>query len=59
MCELKYDKKFDPKAADWKKLRVKELRKICDDEGLDTKGLVEKEDSVKLIKNHFNIKDEV
>ena len=59
MCELKYDKKFDPKAADWKKLRVKELRKICDDEGLDTKGLVEKEDYVKLIKNHFNIKDEV
>ena len=44
MCELKYDKKFDPKAADWKKLRVKELRKICDDEGLDTKGLVEKEE---------------
>ncbi len=59
MCELKYDKKFDPKAADWKKLRVKELRKICDDEGLDTKGLVEKEDYVKLIKGHFNIKDEV
>ena len=59
MCELKYDKKFDPKAADWKKLRVKELRKICDDEGLDMKGLVEKEDYVKLIKNHFNIKDEV
>merc|ERR1719149_163883 len=28
MCELRY-KKFDPKTADWKKLRVKELRKIC------------------------------
>ena len=37
MCELKYDKKFDPKAADWKKLRVKELRKICDDEGIDAR----------------------
>jgi len=59
MCELKYDKKFDPKVADWKKLRVKELRKICDDEGLDTKGLVEKEEYVKKIKAHFNIKDEV
>merc|ERR1712100_780287 len=59
MCELKYDKKFDPKAADWKKLRVKELRKICDDEGLDTKGLVEKDEYVKKIKAHFNIKDEV
>jgi len=59
MCELKYDKKFDPKTADWKKLRVKELRKICDDEGLDTKGLVEKEEFLKKIKSHFNIKDEV
>lgn len=59
MCELKYDKKFDPKAADWKKLRVKELRKICDDEGIDTIGLVEKDEYVKKIKAHFNIKDEV
>jgi len=59
MCELKYDKKFDPKTADWKKLRVKELRKICDDEGIDTKGLVEKEEFLKKIKAHFNIKDEV
>ena len=58
-CLFRYDKKFDPKAADWKKLRVKELRKICDDEGLDTKGLVEKEEYVKKIKAHFNIKDEV
>jgi len=59
MCELKYDKQFDPKTADWKKLRVKELRKICDDEGLDTKGLVEKDEFLKKIKAHFNIKDEV
>jgi hypothetical protein len=59
MCELKYDKKFDPKAADFKKLRVKELRKVCDDENIDTKGLVEKEEYVKKIKAHFGIKDEV
>merc|ERR1719335_169852 len=59
MCELKYDKKFDPKTADWKKLRVKELRKVCDDEGIDTKGLVEKEEYINKIKAHFNIKDEV
>ena len=26
MCELKYDKKFDPKAADFKKMRVKVRR---------------------------------
>ena len=99
----RYDKKFDPKSADWKKLRVKvrsreraggasaaccvtqcwlaanavaavavggfvaaewlsrwrngdewqELRKICDDEGLDTKGLVEKDEYIKKIKTHF------
>ena len=45
--------------ADWKKLRVKELRKICDDEGIDSKGFTEKEEFLKAIKAHFNIKDEV
>jgi len=59
MCELRYDKKFDPKTADWKKLRVKELRKICEDEGIDSKGFTEKEEFLKAIKAHFNIKDEV
>ena len=59
MCELKYEQKIDPKTADFKKLRVKELRKVCDDENIDTKGLVEKEEYVKKIKAHFGIKDEV
>ena len=59
MCELKYDKQFDPKTADWKKLRVKELRKICDDEGITTTGFTEKDEFLKAIKAHFNIKDEV
>jgi len=59
MCELKYEKKFDPKAADFKKMRVKELRKVCDDEGIDTKGYTEKEEFIKAIKTKFNIKDEV
>ena len=59
MCELKYDKKFDPKSADWKKLRVKELRKIADDEGIDVKGLVEKEEFIKKIHAHFGIKSEL
>ena len=36
-----------------------ELRKVCDDEGIDTKGLVEKDEYIKKIKAHFNIKDEV
>ena len=59
MCELKYEKKIDLKTTDFNKLRVKELRKICDDEGLDTKGLVEKDEYIKKIKTHFGIKDEV
>lgn len=45
--------------ADFAKMRVKELRRVCEDEGLDTKGLVEKDEYIKKIKAHFNIKDEV
>merc|ERR550537_2029288 len=58
MCELKYEKKIDVKNTDLKKLRVKELRKICDDEGIDTKGLMEKDEFIKAIKDKFGIKDE-
>mmetsp|Transcript_17043 Transcript_17043/g.34492 ORF Transcript_17043/g.34492 Transcript_17043/m.34492 type:complete len:172 (-) Transcript_17043:278-793(-) len=59
MCELKYEKKFDPKAADFKKMRVKELRKVCDDENINTKGFTEKDEYIKAIKTKFNIKDEM
>jgi len=59
MCELKYEKQFDPKSADFNKMRVKELRKVCDDAGIDTKGLVEKDEFIKKIKAHYKIKDEV
>ena len=52
---LRYDKKFDPKAADFSKMRVKELRKVCDDEGIDTKGLVEKDEYIKKVKAHFKM----
>ena len=38
---------------------AQELRKVCDDEGIDTKGLVEKEEYVKKIKAHFGIKEEL
>ena len=38
MCELRYEKKVDVRNTDLTKLRVKELRKICDDEGIDTKS---------------------
>lgn len=59
MCELRYDKKFDPKTTDWKKLRVKELRRICDDEGIMYKGFTEKDEYVYAIEAHFHVKDEV
>jgi hypothetical protein len=49
----------DRSQADWKKLRVKELRKICEDEGIDSKGFTEKDEFLKAIKAHFNIKDEI
>merc|ERR1712039_1094138 len=59
MCELRFDKKIDVKNTDLKKLRVKELRKLCDDEGIDTKGLVEKDEYIKKIKSHFGIKEDL
>merc|ERR1711924_549823 len=49
MCELRFDKKIDVKNTDLKKLRVKELRRLCDDEGIDIKGLTEKDEIVKKI----------
>ena len=42
-----------------RKLRVKELRKICDDEGIDIKGLTEKDEIVKKIHDKFGIKSEL
>ena len=36
-------------------MRVKELRKVCDDEGIDTKGLVEKDEYIKKVKAHFKM----
>mmetsp|Transcript_8161 Transcript_8161/g.16392 ORF Transcript_8161/g.16392 Transcript_8161/m.16392 type:complete len:173 (-) Transcript_8161:125-643(-) len=59
MCELRYEKKIDVKNTDLKKLRVKELRKIADDEGIDVKGLVEKDEFIKKINSHFGIKAEL
>merc|ERR1712008_106052 len=59
MCELRYEKKIDVKNTDLKKLRVKELRKIADDEGIDVKGLVEKDEFIKKIQTHFGIKVEL
>jgi len=59
MCELRFEKKIDVKNTDLRKLRVKELRKICDDEGINTKGLVEKDEYINKIKSHFGIKEDL
>merc|ERR1712146_636551 len=59
MCELRYEKKIDIHNTDLNKLRVKELRKICDDEGIETKDLLEKGDFVRAIKTKFGIKDDL
>merc|ERR1712060_547219 len=59
MCELRFEKKIDVKNTDLKKLRVKELRKICEDENIDYKGLVEKDEYIKKIRQHFKLPDEL
>ena len=59
MCELRYEKKIDIKNTDLNKLRVKELRRICEDEGIETKGLVEKSEFIQKIKDKHGIKDDL
>lgn len=59
MCELKYEKEIDLNTVDFNKLRVKELRKIMDDKGIDCVGCAEKSDFIRAIKKHAGIKDEV
>merc|ERR1712028_158845 len=39
-----------------KDAQMYELRKIADDEGIDVKGLVEKDEFIKKIQTHFGIK---
>merc|ERR1719272_273697 len=50
ICEVKYPAKLDLDKLDFKKMRVKQLKSILADEGVDYKGLTEKEDFVKKVK---------
>uniref|UniRef100_A0A8C4QHK5 Mesencephalic astrocyte-derived neurotrophic factor homolog n=1 Tax=Eptatretus burgeri TaxID=7764 RepID=A0A8C4QHK5_EPTBU len=50
ICELKYDKQIDLRTVDFKKLRVKDLRKILDGWDETCKGCAEKSDFVTRIK---------
>ena len=49
ICDLKYEKQIDVNTIDLKKLKVKDLKKILNDWGEDTKGLAEKSDFIKRI----------
>ncbi|XP_071082329.1 mesencephalic astrocyte-derived neurotrophic factor homolog [Haliotis cracherodii] len=52
ICELKYDKEIDLSKADFKKMKVKELKKILEGWGESSacKGCAEKSDFVRVIK---------
>jgi mesencephalic astrocyte-derived neurotrophic factor len=49
ICDLKYDKQIDVNSVDLKKLKIKDLKKILNDWGEDTKALVEKSDFIRRI----------
>lgn len=52
ICDLKYEKKIDFTTVDFKKLKVKDLKKILSDWGEDKacKGCSEKSDFVRVVK---------
>ncbi len=49
ICDLKYDKQIDVNAVDLKSLKVKDLKKILNDWGEDTKGFTEKSEFIQRI----------
>ena len=49
ICDLKYDKQIDVNAVDLKSLKVKDLKKILNDWGEDTKGYTEKSEFIQRI----------
>jgi hypothetical protein len=49
ICDLKYEKQIDVNSVDLKKLKVKDLKKILSDWGVDTVALVEKGDFIRKI----------
>ncbi|KAL5014114.1 hypothetical protein ScPMuIL_008384 [Solemya velum] len=52
ICDLKYDKQIDLVKADFKKLKVKDLKKILSDWGEDNacRGCAEKADYIRVVK---------
>jgi len=50
ICELKYPKPYDYSAINFKKIKVKELKKILTDWGEVCKNCLEKDEFVKQVK---------
>lgn len=49
ICDLKYEKQIDLKTVNIKKLKVKDLKKILEQNGQDCKGCTEKGEYVKKV----------
>jgi hypothetical protein len=49
ICDLKFDKQIDVNSVDLKSLKVKDLKKILNDWGEDTKGYTEKSEFIQRI----------
>merc|ERR1712100_106728 len=58
ICEVKLAVKVDAKKTDFKKMRVKQLKAILAERGVDCKGCAEKQDFVKKVKATMH-KDEL
>ena len=56
ICDLKYEKQIDVNEVDLKKLKVKDLKKILNDWGEDTKAFSEKSEFIRRIEELKPIK---
>ncbi|CAH8854344.1 unnamed protein product [Trichobilharzia szidati] len=54
ICDLRYEKVIDLKELDFKKSKVKDLKKIIDKWGLECRGCSEKSDFIQLIKSNIH-----
>lgn len=56
ICDLKYDKEIDVHSVDLKKLKVKDLKKILSDWGVDTRMFSEKSEFIAKIEELKDVK---
>jgi hypothetical protein len=58
ICEVKYPPKVDLATTDFKKMRVKQLKGLLAEHGVNCDGCVEKEDYVKKVKSALGKKED-